>query len=117
MFPFLSQCIVYAQLSTISTILHSIHRGPGSEAACAPEAASATHALGQLLDDDYFRHHNLLDDQLRDAVAFFDLEVCVAEIGKDHADLAAVVGVDDAGHCVDTVFGGEAGAGGDTAIC
>ena len=108
---------MYTQLSTISTILHSIHRGPGSEAACAPEAASTTHTLGQLLDDDHFRHHNLLNDQLRDAVAFFDLEVCVAEVGKDYADLAAVVGVDDASHCVDAMFGGEAGAGGDAAIC
>lgn len=59
----------------------------------------------------------LLNDELRNAVANLDLEICLGEVCEDDTDLAAVVCVDDTSHGVNAVFGGEAGARGNAAVC
>lgn len=58
-----------------------------------------------------------LNDELGDAVADLDLKVGVAVVEEQHLDGAPVVGVNDAGARVDEVVDGEAGAGGDAAVC
>jgi hypothetical protein len=88
----------------------------GTEAARAPEAASAPDGVGQLADDDDVRGVDALEHELGDAIAGLDGEVGVAEVEEDDLDGPAVVGVDDAGAHVDAVLGREAGAGGYAAV-
>lgn len=82
----------------------------------AAKAARAADALLELLDLDDVGGHDALQDELRDAVAVLDLVVGVGVVEEQHLDLAAVVGVDDAGARVDEVLGRQAGAGSDAAI-
>lgn len=108
--------------------------GGGAEAARGPEAAGAPHALLQLGDLEHFRGVDALQDELRDAVTLRDGEVGVGEIEEKDLDLPAVVRVYDAGaggqgvpeFCsqrralgieVSYLLDGEAGAGGNAAIC
>lgn len=81
-----------------------------SKAACTPLC------FIQSVDLDDVGHRDPLQDELGDAVADVDLELAIAKIEEDDADLAAVIGVDDAGADVDAVLDGEAGARGDAAV-
>ena len=75
--------------------------------ASAAEATRAAHALLQLLDFSNFGSVDPLEHQLRDAVAFFDLVICLGMVEEEYLDLAPVVGVDDTGTGVDEVLRGE----------
>jgi hypothetical protein len=88
--------------------------GFGNErlAAGGTEAACASFGIGEVafkpLDGFVFR-----DDELGDAVAFFDGVIGAAEIEHDDADFAAVTGVDGAEVYGEGVFEGHAAAGTD----
>ena len=71
----------------------------------------------ELLHLDNLGSVDALEHQLRDAVALLDGEVGIAVVEEEDLHLAAVVCVDDAGTGIDEVLGGEAGAGGDAAVC
>lgn len=88
-----------------------------SVGARAPEPAGAPHALLQLLHLEHLGRVDPLNDQLRNPVALLHLKVGLAVVEQQDLDGSPVVGVDDAGARVDEVLGGEAGAGGDAAVC
>lgn len=108
--------------------------GGGAEAARGPKAAGAPHALLQLGDLEHLRGVDALQDELRDAVTLRDGEVGVGKVKEKDLDLPAVVCVYDTGaggqgvpeFCcqrralgieVNYLLDGEAGAGGNAAIC
>jgi hypothetical protein len=70
------------------------------------EAARATRRIGEIA---FFPLHSIVggDNQLRDAVAFFDDVVGLAEIEHHHANFAAVAGIDSAEVDGDGVLEGE----------
>lgn len=74
----------------------------------ATKPARAPHALLQLGDLDDLRRIDTLEHQLRDAIVQGDGKVRGRVVEQEHFDLAAVIGVDDAGARVDVVFRGEA---------
>lgn len=88
-----------------------------AEATRGAKPASAADAVLQLCDLDHVGRVDALEHELRDAVALGDGEVGVRVVEQENLDLAAVVGVDDARAGVDVVLAGEAGAGGDAAVC
>lgn len=56
------------------------------------------------------------DNELGDAVTDGNAEIFIREICQEHANLAAIIGVNDASHGVNTVLGCEARARGNAAI-
>lgn len=76
--------------------------------ASAAEAASASHALFQLLHLDNLGGIDALENQLCDAVALLDLKVGLSVVEQENLDFAAVVGIDDTGASVDEVLRGKA---------
>lgn len=72
----------------------------------APKPPRPPHTLLQLLHLQHLGRVNPLDHELGDAVALGDSEIHVRVVEQQDLDLAAVVGVDDAGARVDEVLGG-----------
>lgn len=77
----------------------------GGEAAGGAEAAGAAHALLEFRDLHHLGGVDALDDELGHAVALGHLEFGLGVVEQQDLDLAAVVGVDDAGARVDEVLG------------
>lgn len=73
----------------------------------ASKATRPAHALLQLLDLSNFGGVDPLKHQLCDAVAFFDLVICLGMVEEEDLDLAPVVGIDDTGTGIDEVLRGE----------
>ena len=79
-----------------------IDRGRPPRAALAPRGAEPVRAAivarrGQLVDHARVGHDERHEHELGDAVAGGGLEARVAQVHEHHADLAAVVGIDQAG--------------------
>lgn len=89
----------------------------GLVGASAAESSSTTDALSQLFDFYNIGSSNALQDELRNAVAFLDLEIGFVVVEKQHLDLTTVIGVNDASAGVDKVLGSKARARSDATVC
>ena len=81
----------------------------------APESPRAPLRVRQLLHLHRRDHADLLEDQLGHAIAHLHDEVLPSEVEEDDADVAAVVGIDDAGAAVDHLLHRETAAEGSAA--
>ena len=70
----------------------------------------------QVLHLHNLRRGDALEDELSDAVTLLHLEVLLAVVEQDDADVAAVIVVDDARAGVDEVLPRESGPGGDARV-
>jgi hypothetical protein len=95
--------------SAVSSASNSCDSGPANaKPTCAPEASITTDTLLEFSDNDYIRRMDALDDQLGDAIAFFDREVGVAEVEQNHLDFASIVDINDSSTYIDAVLGSKA---------
>ena len=88
----------------------------GLETAGGSETARTPVRGVQVLDLRNLRRGDALEDELSDAVTLLHLEVLLAVVEQDDADVAAVIVVDDARAGVDEVLPRESGPGGDARV-
>src|SRR5262249_9095521 len=109
----------------IPVSLNTVFSSSGDGACCSGRSTKTTSAAessstanGRLKHGDHLdlRSVNPLKDELRNAVAFFDLEVDVAKVEQDDPSFATVVGVDNTCAGMDAVFNCEAGSRGNSPI-
>jgi hypothetical protein len=103
--PFIISCHVIKRRIPHSLVL-----------ARAAKATSSSYALLQLLNFDDLGRHDPLEHQLSNTVALLDLIIGICVVEEENLDGSAVVCVDDTSAGVDEVLGGEAGAGGNSAV-
>ena len=87
-----------------------------SETSRASEASCASDAVLKLLHYKDIWCINPLDNQLRNAITFFDCKVVVAKVEEDDFHLATVVGINYTGTYVDAVLRCETRSWGNSAI-
>lgn len=114
-FHLISPLPPYSHLRNSQTLSDSLARATNRNTRTS-KATLTSHRLHKLINLPNLRCVDALENQLSDAIMHLDLEIDVRVVEEQDLYLAAVVGVDHAGTCVDKVLGGEAGAWGDSAV-